>query len=71
MDDEAKWRIVDLSKRLHEKAPSREYANQKVALKEIARLPEFKEIVEILGSKVNRESLGEALNMVPGKGVEK
>ena len=33
IDDEAKWKIVNLSKRLHKKAPSREYANQKVARK--------------------------------------
>jgi len=70
MDDKIKERIAALSKRLHEKAPSKEYANQKVALKEIAQLPEFKEIVETLNSKVNRESLEEALKMVSGKGVE-
>jgi len=70
VDVETREKIVALSKRLHEKAPSKEYANQRVALKEVAQLPEFKEIVKTLDSKVNRESLEEALNMVSGKGVE-
>ncbi len=70
VDVETREKIVALSKRLHEKAPSKEYANQRVALKEIVLFPEFKEIVETLNSKVNKESLEEALNMVSGKGVE-
>jgi len=70
VNGEIREKIVSLSKRLHEKAPSKEYANQKVALKEIARLPEFKEIVEILNSNVDKENLEIALNMVSGKGVE-
>jgi len=64
-------KIVALSRKLHEKSPSREYADQKVALKKIARLRKFKEIVETLNSKVDRESLEEALNVVSGKGVKK
>jgi hypothetical protein len=66
VDDEVKRRIVELSKELHRKAPNREYPNQRVALKDIARLPEFGELVRILDSRVNRENLEEALNMVSG-----
>jgi len=70
VDAETREKVVALSKVLHEKSPSREYANRRVALKETARLPEFKEIVETLNSKVDREGLEEALNVVSGKGVE-
>ena len=70
VDAETREKIVALSRVLHEKSPSREYANQRVALKETARLSEFKEIVETLNSKVDREGLEEALNVVSGKGVE-
>ena len=70
-DDKTKQTIVERSKELHKKAPSKKYANQKVALEEIARFPEFKEIVETLNSKVDRERLEEALDMVSGKGAKK
>jgi hypothetical protein len=66
MDDSIREEIVKLSKELHRKAPNREYPNQRVALKDIARLPEFRELVRILDSKVNRENLEEALNIVSG-----
>jgi hypothetical protein len=66
VDDEVRRRIVELSKELHRKAPNREYPNQRVALKDIARLPEFRELVRILDSRVNREKLEEALNIVSG-----
>jgi hypothetical protein len=64
MDKETRDRIVELSKRLHEKAPSKEYSNQRMALKDIAQLSEFRELVEILDSKINKEKLDEALTLV-------
>jgi hypothetical protein len=64
VDDEVRREIVELSRRLHEKAPSEEYSNQTVALKDIAQLSEFKELVKTLDSKVNRESLEYALSIV-------
>jgi len=66
MDEETRGRIVELSKRLHEKAPAKEYSNQRIALQEVARLPEFKELVEIADSKVDRSKLEEALSLVSG-----
>jgi len=66
MDEETRGRIVELSKRLHEKVPSKEYSNQRVALQEVAGLPEFKELVKVLDSKVDRSKLEEALSLVSG-----
>jgi hypothetical protein len=66
VNDEVRGRVVELSKELHRKAPNREYPNQRVALKDIARLPEFRELVGILDSRVNRENLEKALNIVSG-----
>ena len=71
IDEATRSKVVELSKILHEKAPNREYGNQKVALKDIAtRFSEFKELVKLLDSKVDRERLEDALNIVSGKGVE-
>jgi len=66
MDEETRGRIVELSKGLHEKAPGKEYSNQRIALQEVARLPEFKELVKIVDSKVDRSKLEEALSLVSG-----
>jgi len=66
MDEETRGRIMELSKRLHEKAPAKEYSNQRVALQEVAGLPEFKELVKVLDSKVDRPKLEEALSLVSG-----
>jgi len=71
MDEETRGRIVELSKRLHEKAPSKEYSNQGAALQELAELPEFKELVKIVDSKVDRSKLEEALSLVSGLGTGK
>ncbi|MCQ4448802.1 MAG: hypothetical protein NO076_06135 [Sulfolobales archaeon] len=71
MDEETRGRIVELSKRLHEKAPGKEYSNQRVALQEMAGLSEFKELVKVLDSKVDRSKLEEALSLVSGFGTEK
>jgi len=70
MDEDSRNRIVELSKSLHEKAPAKEYSNQRIALQEIARLPEFKELVEILDSKVDKAKLSDALSLVSGVGIE-
>jgi hypothetical protein len=70
MDNETRERIIELSKLLHEKAPNKEYTNQKVALKDIASLQEFKELAKILDSKVNKEKLEEALSLVSSKSSE-
>jgi hypothetical protein len=70
IDDEVREKIVDLSKRLHEKALFKEYSNQRMALKDIELFPEFKELVKILDSKVDKEKLEVALNLVSGKGSE-
>ena len=70
VDETVRNKVVELSKVLHEKAPDRKYANQKVALKNLATLPEFKELVKLLDSKVDKEALENALDMVSGKGIE-
>ena len=70
MDEDSRNRIVELSKRLHEKAPNKEYSNQRIALQEIARLPEFKELVEILDSKVDKTKLNDTLSLVSGLGID-
>jgi len=64
IDEATRSKVVELSKRLHEKAPSKEYSNQRMALKDIAQLSEFRELVEILDSKINKEKLDEALTLV-------
>ncbi len=65
--DEATWlKIVELSKRLHEKAPLKKYGNQNVALKEIGNYPEFRELKELLDKIVDKEKLERALNIVSG-----
>jgi len=66
MDKETRGRIVELSKRLHEKAPRKEYSNQRIALQEVSGYPEFKELVKIMDSKVDRGKLEEALSLVSG-----
>jgi hypothetical protein len=66
MDEETRGRIVELSKGLHEKAPGKEYSNQRIALQEVAGLPEFKELVKVVDSKVDRSKLEEALSLVSG-----
>jgi hypothetical protein len=71
VDYETKKKVIELSKKLHEKAPHEEYSNQKVALRNIALSPEFKELVKILDSKISKEKLEEALNMVSAIGLEK
>lgn len=71
VDEATRNRIIELSRILHERAPDKEYSNQRVALNDIAmKLPEFKELVNLLGSKVNKERLEDALNIMSGKGIE-
>ncbi len=70
MEEVTRGRIVELSRRLHEKAPAKEYSNQRVALQEVAELPEFKELVEILDAKVDKAKLNDALSLVSGIGID-
>jgi len=70
MDNETRDRIIELSKLIHNKASDKEYPNQRVALKDIVSLQEFKELVKILDTKVDKEKLEEALNLVSGRGSE-
>jgi hypothetical protein len=70
VDEPVRDKVVELSKVLHKKAPDKKYANQKVALRDITVLPEFKELVELLDSKVDKEVLENALDVVSGKGLE-
>jgi hypothetical protein len=71
IDEGSRNRIVELSKRLHDKAPGKEYSSQRIALQEVAGFPEFKELVKVLDSKVDRSKLEEALSLVSGFGTEK
>ena len=71
INDSVKKKVIELSEILHKKSPSKEYTNQKVALKDIARYYEFKEIIKILDSNTDRRKLEEALSIVSGKGVER
>jgi hypothetical protein len=64
MDEETKTKVVELSKRLHEKSLSKEYSNQKKAIEDLEGILEFKELVKILDSKVNPISLENSLEMV-------
>jgi len=68
--DEVRRRVISLSKELHRKAPDKDYPNQRVALKDLERYSEFKKLVELLDSKVDRENLDKALDMVSGGGAE-
>jgi len=70
VDEDTRLEVVKCSKVLHEKALNKEYSNQRVALKDVERLSEFKKLVEILDAKVSKENLEIALGMVSGKGVE-
>jgi len=64
MDEETKTKVVELSKRLHEKALSKEYSNQKKAIEDLEGILEFKELVKILDPKVNPISLEKSLEKV-------
>ena len=70
VDENSRKRIAELSRRLHEKAPAKEYSNQRIALQEVAGLPEFKELVEILDAKVDKAKLSDALSIVSGLGID-
>jgi hypothetical protein len=64
LDEETRMRIVKLSKVLHDKAPQRNYVNQRMALIDISLFSEFNELVHILDSKVDIERLEKALKLV-------
>jgi hypothetical protein len=64
IDNETRRRLAELSKSLHERAPRKEYANQRVALKDITQFPEFRELIRILDSKTDGKRIEKALDMV-------
>ncbi len=66
VDEKIRLRVAELSKKLHEKAPSKEYGNQSVALREISTYPEFRELRELLDKVVDKRKLEEALDLVSG-----
>jgi hypothetical protein len=74
IDSATRDSVAKLSEILHkklEKALDTEYSTQKIALKDIAtKFSEFKEIIKLLDSKVDRERLKDILNIVSGKGAE-
>jgi hypothetical protein len=70
IDDKISMLISELSKKLHEGAPHISYDNQRIAFMKIAEYYEFKEIVKMLDSIVDRESLEEALELVSSQGSE-
>jgi nucleoside-triphosphatase THEP1 len=68
VSEETRGRVMELSKRLHEKALDKDYSDQKAALRDIAQYHEFKELVSLLDSEVDKERLEEALELVSGVG---
>jgi len=67
VDEAIRSRVVKLSKILHEKAQevlNKRYSKQRMALKEIAKIPEFRELMKTLDSKINKEDLEKALKKV-------
>lgn len=70
VDESTRRRVVELSKVLHQKVPSKEYSNQRVALKDVSEIPEFKELTNVLDNVVDKDRFEEALNLVSGGGEE-
>jgi hypothetical protein len=63
-DEKMRFKVVELSKRLHEKASDKEYNNQKTALKNLLLMQEFRELVKTLDQIVERERLESSLRIV-------
>jgi len=63
-DEEKRLKVVELSKRLHEKASDKEYNNQKTALKDLLFIQEFRELVKTLDQTVEKERLESSLRIV-------
>jgi hypothetical protein len=68
VDKKTRERVIELSRKLHEKASDKDYSNQEAALRDIAQCCEFKELVSLLDSEIDRERLEEALGLVSGVG---
>jgi len=64
LDEGTRRDVAELSRTLHSKVPREEYGNQRVALKVISELNEFRKLKSILDSKVDKERLEEALKLV-------
>jgi len=63
-DEKKRLEVVELSKRLHEKASDKEYNNQKTALKDLLFIQEFRELVKTLDQTVEKERLESSLRIV-------
>jgi hypothetical protein len=63
-DEKMRLKVVELSRRLHEKASDKEYNNQKTALKDLFFIQEFRELVKTLDQVVEKESLESSLRIV-------
>jgi hypothetical protein len=63
-DEKMRFKVVELSKRLHDKASDKEYNNQKTALKNLLLMQEFRELVKTLDQIVERERLESSLRIV-------
>jgi len=63
LDEGTRRVVVELSRTLHSKVPREEYGNQRVALKVVLELNEFRKLKSILDSKVDKERLEEALKL--------
>jgi len=64
VDEKKRLKVVELSKRLHEKASDKEYNNQKTALKDLLLTQEFRELVKTLDQTVEKERLENSLRIV-------
>jgi len=64
VDEKKRLKVVELSKRLHEKASDKEYNNQKTALKDLLFIQEFRELVKTLDQTVEKERLESSLRIV-------
>jgi methylase of polypeptide subunit release factors len=71
MDTNLRARITELSQILHNKTPQSVYSNQRVALRQIVSYLEFRELVQLLDSKIGEETLRETLNLVSNIGADR
>lgn len=70
VSEKVKDEVRSLSAQLSRRLNWREYSNQKVALREVAKTSEFARIESILDGLVNRERLRAALELVSATGVK-
>lgn len=68
--EDARTHIASLSTQLSRKITWKRYPNQRIALEDLFKYKEFNEITQILDKLVDKEKLGEALNLVSTKDEE-